>query len=268
MTTTTERPTRELARFDANLGTIHAGIIQDAETDPEAGVRINDSYSLPATFLTYLDLVNQVLVFNGATDPSTGPGIFLGLHSGAYKAMVGDPSGKRLLWDGSDLSYSGLLQANGIRYGPLHVDSTPETHTGTTESTLRTITIPQGVMGDRGGVKFEFSFALDGSDDQKQLYVRFGGTTLLTLLMDPPHPPRWWVTGYLFNNGAEDDQRASFVNHRQALNSDTGVVIGTSAIDTSTADRDLTIEADHVSSDPGDITTLEWSFAELIAPGS
>lgn len=45
-----------LAAIVADLGIIRAGRIDDAETDPEAGIRVNDAYAKPGTWARYLDL--------------------------------------------------------------------------------------------------------------------------------------------------------------------------------------------------------------------
>lgn len=47
------------------------------------------------------------ILMGAATLPGTGTGIFLGLHSGAYKFRVGDPTGSYMQWDGTTLALQG-----------------------------------------------------------------------------------------------------------------------------------------------------------------
>ncbi len=47
------------------------------------------------------------ILMGAATLPATGTGIFLGLHSGAYKFRVGDPAAAYMLWDGTTLALQG-----------------------------------------------------------------------------------------------------------------------------------------------------------------
>jgi hypothetical protein len=51
--------------------------------------------------------VAERILMGAATLPATGTGIFLGLHGGAYKFRVGDPTASYMLWDGTTLALQG-----------------------------------------------------------------------------------------------------------------------------------------------------------------
>jgi hypothetical protein len=54
----------------------------------------------------------------GQTSYDTGPaGFYLGYSAGAYKLAIGDPTGNKLTWDGSDLIVSGDITAMTGRIG-------------------------------------------------------------------------------------------------------------------------------------------------------
>lgn len=62
-----------------------------------------------------LDSTSKIIRM-GSTLPSynSGTGIWMGLHSGAYKMFLGNSAGNKLLWDGTDLTINGGVFAGSI----------------------------------------------------------------------------------------------------------------------------------------------------------
>ena len=61
-----------------------------------------------------ITLSNGGAIKGGQTDYDTGTGFFLG-YSSDYKFSIGNPSGSKLTWNGSDLSIRGTLEACSLR---------------------------------------------------------------------------------------------------------------------------------------------------------
>ena len=55
----------------------------------------------------------------GQTDFDTGTGFFLGRHSNAYKLSVGNSSGNKMTFDGTNLSVTGTITGSAFESGTL-----------------------------------------------------------------------------------------------------------------------------------------------------
>lgn len=71
-----------------------------------------------------LDAGNKQLLFDLATAPLTGKGIFIGLSGGVYQFRAGDPDGDYILWNGTDLSITGAFNATSGTIGGWSIDAT------------------------------------------------------------------------------------------------------------------------------------------------
>lgn len=98
-----------LAAITADLGAITAGTI----TMPTTGY-----------------------IKGGMTDYLTGTGFFLGYSGAAYKFSVGNPSGRYIAWDGTDLTVNGYLQSGKGAFGGDGSDGALSISSGTTTINL------------------------------------------------------------------------------------------------------------------------------------
>lgn len=218
-----------------------------------------------------LDAPNENMRMGAATSPTSGIGFFAGLdgtNPDKYDLRVGDPSGGQMWWDHSEelLKYTGTLEANGIRYGPLHMATTDRgTGASGSEVTLETISIPAGALGTQGGIRLTAHFNTTGATGAKLIRVYLAGTLVLSYSFSASgFTGRSWLEALIANTGSATAQRSHGTMLLEATGS-TQIDTDTSAVDTSAA-VDLTIVAQtQVSSDE---ITLELSLAELIAPGA
>lgn len=220
-----------------------------------------------------LDAPNEQIKMGAATSPTVGIGFFAGLdgtNPDKYDLRVGDPNGPQMWWDHSAelLKYSGLLEANGIRYGPLHISGERRNTTAvTTEQTLETFTVPAGAMGTTGGVSLRVIGQCTGNNDTKTVRVRFGGTVLASLVVPASTSIRFWrFDTYIFNDGATNSQEG---NTFYDSNFDMTWVVNNTPSWQGTADTTaaVDIEVSIQLANSSDAGSLRMTLGELVAPG-
>lgn len=101
---------------------IEHGLIQSSPTvgDGSAnsqGIRIDNTgvygFSTNTTTPSIVIRASDGNIVVGQTGFDTGPpGFFIGRDAGSYKVSIGDPSGNKMVWDGTDLSISGNISAS------------------------------------------------------------------------------------------------------------------------------------------------------------
>lgn len=201
-----------------------------------------------------LDAPNERLrIGPGVTDATTGVGVFFGLDGSAYRGRIGDPNGQQLYYDGDRLRYSGDIQT-------IHLDTSfSGTLTGTTsETTLRTITIPADRLGGAGGFRLKASILLGGSNDAKTVRVRFDGNVIASETY--PAGTTWVAVNLTMLNRTT----ASQLTFREFMADPGGPGQGTQSttVDT-TSDQDITITVQLANS--ADAAGLDFSLGEILA---
>lgn len=102
--------------------------------------------------------VAQRMLIGNVTDYFTGSGVFIGLHSGAYKLSIGDPAADFLTWNGSTLNIGGsyITYAAGT-----YVVASVDTQAGTANGAFtkhREISLGAG----SGALTIDFDLAVEG----------------------------------------------------------------------------------------------------------
>ena len=231
---TTVTPSRRLRRVSANLGTVTSGYIQNAGNT--AAIRLSGTTTLPAD--KYLDFT------------ATGTDLFVKF------------GGLEVSADGSVNKFGGVLEANGIRYGPLHVDATDRATSGSGTTNLETFAIPANAMGATGGLHLQLLVLIDGTNNTKSVALSIGGSSIVNLIFGSSFEGRVSFDVYCFNTTTSTQR-----THITALpdGGDPVVDIGSSSADTTS---DVDFEVDGFVTNASDTVTLEVSSAELLAPGA
>lgn len=120
-----------------------------------AGNIVANRLSAITTVTGTLEVDDSGWVAGGTTVWNEGNGFWLGYHSSAYKMSIGNASGQKLVWDGTNLTFTGQMTAGSININNnFIVNSSGQTtiRSGTSGARLE---IKNNVirMYDAGGVK-------------------------------------------------------------------------------------------------------------------
>ena len=143
----------QLSAISANMGTITAGNIT---------------------------LDSSGFIRGGATTYNSGVGFWLGYSGGAYKFFVGNSSGQKLLWDGTNLNITGSISATTGTIGGWTIGSTTISSGGVTLDSSGNVRAGQGSYNTGTG----FWLGVDGSTPQLSIgnpagnSLTWNGTTL------------------------------------------------------------------------------------------
>lgn len=105
----------------------------------------------------------------------------------------------------------------------------------TTEQTLDTINISAARMLANGRLNFWFSGTHAGVAGTKTWRLKFGGTTIATIVMAATSSSYFDLIGTIWNVNSQSSQRARFLTNRGADALITSAAEATAAIDTSAA---------------------------------
>lgn len=86
-------------------------------------------------------------------------------------------------------------------------------HTGdTNETQLKAYTIPAGLLGINGAVKFHISGNSTGNLGAKYLRLKFGGTQIVFINISASVSTKHWKAyGFIHNKGVENSQSSSLI---------------------------------------------------------
>ncbi|MCR9194505.1 MAG: hypothetical protein NXH88_07220 [Hyphomonas sp.] len=161
---------------------------------------------------------------------------------------------------------SGYLGTIPLIFGPtgtwqlLASSGAAASHTGdTTETTLATITIPAGLMGENGICRITTMWTMSSNNaNAKSCLVRFGGTVVQNVNL--ANTLTMGIQRTVINRNSESSQVASSPATTGNSFSTSGGALATAAVDTST-DTDITITC--ALGNSGDTITLEGYMVEV-----
>jgi hypothetical protein len=144
------------------------------------------------------------------------------------------------------------------RLGPFHKDTTSRGSSGTTLTTVETITVPAGVLGADGALRLTLIFQSIGSSGQKEFYVLWDGVAAVSQIRPSSFNGSSWITVVIAGDGATDDQEiwGHYSDEEPVIN----ITRAADAADT-TGDVDIEVK---VRAAGTDAIALQASFAELI----
>jgi hypothetical protein len=144
------------------------------------------------------------------------------------------------------------------RIGPFHKDTTSRGSSGTTLTTVETITVPAGVLGTNGALRLTLIFQSIGSSGNKEFYVLWDGVAAVSQIRPSSFNGSSWITVVIAGDGATDDQEiwGHYSDEEPVIN----ITRAADAADT-TGDVDIEVK---VRAGGTDSIALQASFAELI----
>lgn len=149
------------------------------------------------------------------------------------------------------------------RTGPFHKDTTTRAWTGTTETTLETITIPANVLGTDGRLELDV-FGLVSPNvaggDTETVRFKIEGSTFLTYVFDAITAFHWRVI--LCANGGTSSQRLDAVMWGTTVAGPIFELWGGTQSQDSTTDLDITITVQ--GTDSGDQGRLDATYGVLV----
>jgi hypothetical protein len=160
--------------------------------------------------------------------------------------------------DGSDVFGPIVNARQERRLGPFHKDTTSRGSSGTTLTTVETITVPAGVLGADGALRLTLIFQSIGSSGQKEFYVLWDGVAAVSQIRPSSFNGSSWITVVIAGDGATDDQEiwGHYSDEEPVIN----ITRAADAADT-TGDVDIEVK---VRAGGTDAIALQASFAELI----
>lgn len=98
---------------------------------------------------------------------------------------------------------AGYPEAQGVI-----VDQTTSSHTGdTNETTLKTFDFGRGALGAKAGFIIHVGGQCDGTVSTKNIKLKWGGETILTLNVQAGNTKYWMIHAEFWNNDTTQDQR-------------------------------------------------------------
>jgi len=147
----------------------------------------------------------------------------------------------------------------GRSIGQWHKDATSRFTTDQSLTTLETITVRGGLLGENGAVRLLLRFQTVGASGSKEFYCMWNGSAIVTQNKDSDHTGAGMMEVVIANDGGVDAQEV----HGVWFDEDPTVNLSraTPGVDTSNdVDIDVVVRANGAS----DAITLNLSLAELL----
>ncbi len=150
-----------------------------------------------------------------------------------------------------------VISDNVSRVGAATTDTgTPE---DTSENTLQTVTIPANAMGTNGGVRIIARGQVTGTTAQKDLKIKFGGTTIAAVVFAAGETGSYYVAATCYNRNSASAQVWWGFELEGAVLSQLSVI--TTSIDTTSS---VAVISTGQTADAADEITAELLAVELI----
>jgi hypothetical protein len=128
--------------------------------------------------------------------------------------------------------YVGLDTATGIRpvKRPIRISNDNSDSSGTGEDVLRTLTFPANFFANQVGVHVIASGVTTGTNDKKTVKLKFGSTTIATMVIPTDSTDQWRMEAWINNIIGTNAQKITTTILPQHIQGSSSVASGTTSI--------------------------------------
>lgn len=148
---------------------------------------------------------------SGQSDYDTGNGFFFGISGGGVRASIGDSSGRKLTYDGTDLYGIGFLSKK------LTADANATTLSNTTtETNVFSVSVPANTLRTTNVLRATIpisAYQVASTNSTLTIRLKYGATTVASIVLDPSGVDASTMNGkieaWLFADGATGAQEGT-----------------------------------------------------------